>query len=56
MKKKETTTLDLAALREKLWQVKRDISAGKHKNVREVRVIRADIARALTAQNSKKAN
>ena len=52
MKKKEITT-DLAGLREKLWQTKRDILAGKAKNVHEARSIRADIARNLTIVNKK---
>lgn len=45
---------DLAAAREKLWQVKKDIAGGKVKNVREARLVRNDIARMLTLINAKR--
>ena len=53
MKKKEITT-DVTTLREKLWQTKRDLAAGKLKNIREIRSIKADIARSLTMTNAQK--
>ena len=39
---------DEAAAREKLWQQRKDIAAGKQKNVRVVRDTRVEIARLLT--------
>jgi len=39
--------------REKLRQLKFDLSAGKVKNVREIRKIKKDIARILTSLNNK---
>lgn len=38
----------LGELRDKLWQLKADLAAGKVKNVREIRVIKKDVARLLT--------
>lgn len=34
--------------RDKLWQLKVDLAAGKVKNVREIRAIRKNVARVLT--------
>jgi large subunit ribosomal protein L29 len=45
--KPELETL-LKELREKLRQMRFDLSAGKVKNVREIRMLRKDIARILT--------
>jgi len=45
---------DLIEIREKLRQLKFDLSAGKVKNVREIRNIRKDIAKILTVLNNKK--
>lgn len=39
------TVLDL---REKLWQYKIDLAEGKVKNIKEIRVMKKDIARILT--------
>lgn len=44
---------DLQELREKLRVLKFNLSAGKVKNVREVRKIKKDIARLLTSANPK---
>lgn len=45
---------EIKEMRDKLWQLRVDLAAGKVKNVREIRKIRKDIARTLTAINSKK--
>lgn len=45
---------DLIEIREKLRQLKFDLSAGKVNNVREIRSIKKDIAKTLTVLNSKK--
>ena len=45
---------DLIEIREKLRALKFDLSAGKVKNVREIRAIKKDIAKILTVLNSKK--
>ncbi|MBU3943019.1 50S ribosomal protein L29 [Patescibacteria group bacterium] len=45
---------DLIEIREKLRQLKFDLSAGKVNNVREIRSIKKDIAKILTVLNSKK--
>ena len=44
----------LKDLRDKLWQLKVDLAAGKVKNVREVRFVKKDIARIITTINSNK--
>ena len=44
----------LKELRERLRQLRFDLSAGKVKNIREIRAIKKDIARILTTLNSKK--
>jgi len=45
---------DLIEIREKLRVLKFDLSAGKVKNVREIRSIKKDIAKILTVLNTKK--
>lgn len=54
---KQKSEKDLQGLlqedRERLRQLKFDLSAGKVKNVREVRSIKKDIARILTILNNK---
>lgn len=45
---------DLIEVREKLRVLKFDLSAGKVKNVREIRSIKKDIAKILTVLNTKK--
>ena len=45
---------DLIEIREKLRGLKFDLSAGKVKNVREIRVIKKNIAQILTVLNTKK--
>ena len=44
---------DLRNLRERLAKLKFDLAAGKVKNIREIRQIKKDIARALTVVNQK---
>ncbi len=46
-------TKDVAEQKEKLYQAKREISAGKTTNVRKAGAIRRDIARMLTLVNNK---
>jgi len=50
LKKKPITELEKYILdsKEKLRSLKFDLAAGKVKNVREIRILRKDIARALT--------
>ncbi len=58
MKKKEMNELknkaradlekSLVEFREKLWGLKKDLAAGKAKNVREIKMIKKNIARVLT--------
>lgn len=38
----------LGERKEKLWQLRRDLTVGKVKNIREIRKIRKSIARILT--------
>jgi ribosomal protein L29 len=38
----------LTASRDKLWLLKRDLKAGKVKNVREIKHLRRNVARMLT--------
>ena len=38
--------------REKLWQSKIDLMSGKVKNIKEIRAMKKDIARILTAQKA----
>ena len=42
----------LTALREKSWGLKKDLVAGKVKNVREIRVTKKDTAKILTILNN----
>ncbi len=50
------TTAELAKLllefRGKLWQSKADVMTGKTKSVKEVRLVRKDIARVMTAMKA----
>ena len=54
LKSKPKTELlsQLAALREKSWELKKDLVAGKVKNVREIRVTKKDTAKILTILNN----
>jgi ribosomal protein L29 len=36
-------------MREKIWHSKLDLMAGKTKNIKEIRAMKKDVARALTA-------
>lgn len=38
----------LKEMRDRLWQLKIDLAAGKVKNVREIRATRKDVARVMT--------
>jgi large subunit ribosomal protein L29 len=40
--------------RKKLYQLRSDLVAGKVKNVREIRMVKKDIARILTILNERK--
>ncbi len=40
--------------KDKLWSLKKDLKAGKVKNIKEIKNTRKDIARILTILNSKK--
>ena len=40
--------------KDKLWSSKKDLKAGKVKNIKEVKNVRKDIARILTILNSRK--
>jgi len=42
--------------RKKLYQLRSDLVAGKVKNVREIRMVKKDIARILTILNERKLN
>ena len=42
----------LAALHEKSWELKKDLVAGKVKNVREIRITKKDTAKILTILNN----
>ena len=55
IKKKSQSELKkiLAEKREKLRQLRFDLSSGKVKNVREIRMVKKDIARILTIMNLK---
>ena len=52
-KTKEDLSRILREKREKLCQLNFDLSSGKVKNVREIRMIKKDIARVLTILNQK---
>lgn len=54
LKNKPATELKLQAnlLKEKMWELKKDLAAGKVKNVREIRAVKKDVARILTALNN----
>jgi large subunit ribosomal protein L29 len=51
-KSKQELEKTLNELRERLRSLRFDLSAGKVKNVREIRGIKKDIARILTSQSS----
>jgi len=42
--------------RKKLYQLRSDLVAGKVKNVREIRMVKKDIARILTILNERKSS
>lgn len=44
--------LQLDVLQDKMWELKKDLKAGKVKNVREIRSLKKDIARIITFLNS----
>ncbi|HEY4475312.1 MAG TPA: 50S ribosomal protein L29 [Candidatus Paceibacterota bacterium] len=44
---------DLADYRDRLWSLKKDLVAGKVKNVKEIKEIKKAIARIMTMRNSK---
>ena len=44
---------DIKDLRDKLWDLKRDLVAGKVKNIKEIKVTKKSIARLLTTINKK---
>jgi len=50
LKNKPSTELkiQLASLKDKLWELKKDLVSGKVKNVSEIRKIKKDIARITT--------
>lgn len=41
----------LTSLRDMLWNLKKDLAAGKVKNVKEIRRVKRDIARIFTILN-----
>jgi len=43
--------IQLNSLKDNLWDLKKDLVAGKVKNVRQIRVIKKDIARIMTLLN-----
>jgi len=53
-KSEEELNKTLKESREKLRQLRFDLSAGKVKNIREIRVVKKDIAKILTVLNPKK--
>ncbi len=63
MKKQDITKLnnrsaaelqkEAGEMREKIWQVRREVAGGKIKNVKARLTLRRDLARILTAANSK---
>ena len=44
--------LQINVLKDKMWELKKDLVAGKVKNVREIRTIKKDLARILTILNN----
>lgn len=44
---------DAAVLREKIWEMRREIAGGKIKNVKAKRSLRKDLARTLTVVSLK---
>jgi len=44
---------ELVELKDKLWDLKRDLAAGKVKNIKEIKIIKKSIARLLTKINQK---
>ena len=47
-KPKAELKIQLASLKDKSWGLKKDLAAGKVKNVSEIRKIKRDIARTMT--------
>ncbi len=47
-KSKPELEKELILMRDKLWNLKKDLAAGKVKNVREIRSLRKSIAQVLT--------
>ena len=47
-KPKQELEKELVVMRDKLWNLKKDLVAGKVKNVREIRVLRKSIAQVMT--------
>lgn len=45
---------DILEMREKMWHSKLDLMTGKTKNLKEIRTMKKDIARALTALKAAK--
>jgi large subunit ribosomal protein L29 len=43
----------LGELKDRLWNFRKDLAAGKVKNVREIHKVKKDIARVLTLLNQK---
>ncbi len=43
---------ELAGYRDKIWSLKADLAAGKVKNVREINLVKRNIARILTRLNN----
>ncbi len=44
---------ELIELKDKLWNLKRDLAAGKVKNVKEIKLTKKSIAQLLTKINQK---
>ncbi len=44
---------ELNELRDRLWDLKRDLAAGKIKNIKEIKITKKSIARLLTKANQK---
>ncbi len=58
LRKKSDNELEkmLEEKRKRLYQLRSDLVAGKVKNVREIRMVKKDIARILTILNERKQN
>jgi len=51
-KPKAELQIQLQQLKDKLWELKKDLAAGKVKNVSEIRKIKRDVARLMTLLNT----